>query len=297
MYYTKIILLILIIYFKNYLSHQFFIKIKKYYEKRIKFLSKAIKKKRNYNESDILTFEDKINWLIIHDTNRLKGKCADKIFLHEYSKKKLGKDICNKILKIYNSETEIDIKELPNQFVFKTNHGSSFNIIVEDKTKFNFTKAKKLLKRWMKEDFGAKNAEFHYSFIKRKIFAEEYLGKSLKNYKFLCYNGRPKYIYLSIEESGQKYRNFYDMNWIFINFTCLSEPHPKYHYPKPKFFELMKEYAKIFSKDFKFVRVDFYELENEVRLGELTFTPMNSFFLCNNIGQEIELGKEIIIRN
>ena len=39
-------------------------------------------------------------------------------------KKKLGKDICNKILKIYNSETEIDIEELPNQFVFKTNHGS-----------------------------------------------------------------------------------------------------------------------------------------------------------------------------
>ena len=283
--------------FKNYLSHQYLIKIKKYYEKRIKFLSNAIKKKRNYNESDILTFEDKINWLLIHDTNRLKGKCADKIFLHEYSKKKLGKDICNKILKIYNSETEIDIKELPNQFVFKTNHGSAFNIIVEDKAKLDLEKAKKLLKKWMKEDFGAKNAEFHYSFIKQKIFAEEYIGKNLKNYKFLCYNGKPKYIYLSIEESGQKYRNFYDMNWIFINFTCLSEPHPKYHYPKPKFFELMKEYAKIFSKDFKFVRVDFYELENEVRLGELTFTPMNSFFLCNNIEQEIELGKEIIIKN
>ena len=134
---TKIIILILIFYFKNYLSHQYLIKIKKYYEKRIKFLSNAIKKKRNYNESDILTFEDKINWLLIHDTNRLKGKCADKIFLHEYSKKKLGKDICNKILKIYNSETEIDIKELPNQFVFKTNHGSAFNIIVEDKAKLD----------------------------------------------------------------------------------------------------------------------------------------------------------------
>ena len=60
MYFIKIIILILIIYFKNYLSRQYLIKIKKYYEKRIKFLSKAIKKKRNYNESDILTFEDMI---------------------------------------------------------------------------------------------------------------------------------------------------------------------------------------------------------------------------------------------
>ena len=260
-------------------------------------MSHFFKKKRNYNESNLVTFEDKINWLIIHDTNRLKGKCADKIFLHEYSKKKLGKDICNKILKIYNSEKEIDIKELPNQFVFKTNHGSAFNIIVEDKTKFNFTKAKKLLKKWMQIDFGAKNAEFHYSFIKHKIFVEEYIGKHLKNYKFLCYNGKPKYIYLSIKEGGQKYRNFYDMNWNFINFYCLSLPHPKYQYPKPKFFEIMKKYAKIFSKDFKFVRVDLYELEDEVRLGELTFTPMNSFFNCTNKEQEIELGKEIIIKN
>ena len=101
--------------------------------------------KRNYNESNLVTFEDKINWLIIHDTNKLKGKCADKILLHYYSKKKIGKDICNKILKIYHSEKEIDIKELPNQFVIKTNHGSAFNIIVEDKTKLNLKNAKILL--------------------------------------------------------------------------------------------------------------------------------------------------------
>ena len=59
----------------------------------------------------------------------------------------------------------------------------------------------------------------------------------------------------------------------------------------------MKEYAIILSKDFKFVRVDLYDLENEIRLGELTFTPMNSFFYCKNKKQEIELGKNLIIKN
>ena len=44
----------------------------------------------------------------------------------------------------------------------------------------------------------------------------------------------------------------------------------------------MKTYARKLSKDFKFVREDLYELENEIRLGELTFTPMNSFFWCKN---------------
>ena len=88
---------------------------------------------------------------------------------------------------------------------------------------------------WLQVEYG-KNSEFHYAYIKRKIFAEEFIGSDLKNYKFLCYNGKPKYVYVSIKDNGHKYRNFYDMNWNFLNFHCLSEPHPTYKYPKPKFF-------------------------------------------------------------
>ena len=40
----------------------------------------------------------------------------------------------------------------------------------------------------------------------------------------------------------------------------------------------MKTYARKLSKDFKFEREDLYELENEIRLGELTFISKNSFF-------------------
>ena len=57
----------------------------------------------------------------------------------------------------------------------------------------------------------------------------------------------------------------------------------------------MKKYARILSKDFIFVRVDLYELGNEIRLGELTFIPLNSFFRCKNREQEIEIGKDLNI--
>ena len=144
-------------------------------------------------------------------------------------------------------------------------------------------------------DYGEINAEFHYSFIKKKIFAEEFIGNNLKNYKFLCYNGNPKYVYVSIKENHTKYRNFYNMNWTFLDFHCLSHPHPTYIFRKPKLFEKMKEYARKLSIDFKFVRIDFYELDNEVKLGEMTFTPMNSFFYCIKKENEIELGRDIII--
>jgi len=263
-----------------------------YYNKRLKFLKKY---NRKYNELNITTFEDKINWLCIHDVNQLKGRCADKILLHEYSKNKLGKDICNKIIKIYDNEKNIKLEELPEKFVLKANHGSGFNLIVQNKTQLNIENTKNLAKMWMRTDYGKINAEFHYSFIKRKLFVEEFIGNNLKNYKFLCYHGKPKYVYISLEENNMKYRNFYNMNWTFLDFQCLSRPHPTNIYKKPKYFEIMKEYAIKLSADFIFVRVDFYELENEVRLGELTFTPMGSFFYCKNKNNEIELGKDIHI--
>ena len=291
-FFLYLLLIIIFIFNHFYIRYYLLLKSRKFYKARIKYLKKY---NRKYKESNLKTFEDKLNWLLIHDTNKLKGKCADKILLHKYSFFKIGKDICNKIIKIYDNIEQININELPNKFVLKTNHGSGFNFIVNNKSKFNFTTAKSILKEWMSIDYGKWQAEFHYSFINKKIFVEEFIGKTLKNYKILCYNGNPKYIYVSIKEGNNKYRNFYDINWNFLNFSCMTKPHPTYKYPKPKLFELMKTYAKKLSKDFKFVRVDLYELENEVRLGELTFIPMNSFFWCKNKSNEIELGKDIII--
>jgi hypothetical protein len=56
-----------------------------------------------YKESRLITFQDKINWLIIHESPEYKSNLVDKIKLHEYSKKILGKDICVPIIKIYNN--------------------------------------------------------------------------------------------------------------------------------------------------------------------------------------------------
>ena len=85
-----------------------------------------------------------MNWLIIHDTNYLKGLAADKIYCcKNYVTKKLGQDICKKIIKVYDNPDNININELPEKFVIKANHGCGMNIIVEDKKEFDLEKAKK----------------------------------------------------------------------------------------------------------------------------------------------------------
>ena len=80
------------------------------------------------------------------------------------------------------------------------------------------------------------------------------------------------------------------MDWNPLNFTCKYPPHPSAINYKPKNFELMKIYARKLSRRFIFVRVDFYEYNDDVRLGELTFTPMNGFLECTK-ENDIELSK------
>ena len=281
-------LLIFVIFVQNHCNYYSKKLLNYYYTTR---LQKIREWDRFYDESNLVTFEDKINWIAMHDVTKLKGKCADKILLHQYSKRILKKDICNKILKIYEDPFKINITELPEQFVLKTNHGSGFNIIVYNKTELDINWAKQQLYDWLQIDYGKNNAEFHYSFIKRKVFAEEYIGKQLNNYKFLCYNGEPKFVLLYKKVDGIEYRTFLDINWNRLDFHCISFPHPTEVYPKPINYELMKEYSRKLAKPFKLVRVDLYENNGEIRLGELTFTPFNSHIICSKQEHNIELGK------
>ena len=283
----KIISLFIFFYCHNYCNNITKNLVDYYYKERTSNIRKAGK---HYDESKLTTFPDYINWLCIHDVTKLKGKCADKILLHEFSKKILKKDICNKILKVYDNPKQINISELPEQFVLKANHGSGFNIIVHNKAELNIEEAKEKLSNWLKIDYGEMNKEFHYSFIKKKVFAEEYIGRDVNNYKFFCYNGIPRFTYIHQDINGEKYRTFFDMDWNPLDFQCGYPSHPTAISFKPKNFELMKKFAKKLSKPFIFVRVDLYDYNNEVRLGELTFAPMNGYYNCKK-QNDIELGK------
>ena len=87
-------------------------------------------------------------------------------------------------MKIYDNPDQINIDELPEKFVLKTNHGSGYNIIVGNRTEFDIEKAKETLSKWLKIDYGYKNREFQYSFINYlliniNLLKEKYLQKNI----------------------------------------------------------------------------------------------------------------------
>lgn len=268
------------------------------YKKRIERIGKNYG--INFNIDNPQTIQDKIQWLKLYDSTPLKTRCADKIKVHDYCKEKLGKDICIPILKIYNNTNEINWDELPQQFVIKCNHGSGMNIIVKDKKTMNKTDVIEKLNKWMVTDFAFQNGcELHYHGIEHKIFVEKYeedskQKNSLFDYKFWCFNGEPK-MYTINSGFGHGDILYYKMNHEIMNPYCVEVNDS---YVKPKNFDLMVEYSKKLCQDFKFVRVDFYEINNEVYLGELTFTPGSGIIKYKNnkydkiFGDMLDIHKE-----
>lgn len=229
------------------------------------------------------TWCEKIAWLQLNEDINLRAKCADKIRLHDYSKEKLGKDICVPIIKVYNSPNDIRLGELPNQFVLKCNHGFAFNIICRDKRTLNLVDTKKKLQNWLNTPFGDKSVEIHYLKIPRKCYVEKFLRNEghaeLVDYKFLCFEGEPKYLQIFTGRHTKDFHvNYYDMEGKFVDISRNDiGNNPDMLDVIPPHFDLMKEYAGVLSKDFHFVRVDFYEVNGTVYLGELTFTPASGF--------------------
>lgn len=280
--------------------------LKLYFENRTKFYilgRKKIMEKvgKSYDELNIKTIQDKMNWLLIHESPEYKTKIVDKILLREYAKKILNKDICPPIIKIYDNVDDINLKELPKQFILKCNHGSGMNIFCKDKSKFNLKLAKKRLNKWMKINYGLEKFEYVYMNIKKKIFAEKYLSDDMGVYKVDCYNGKPKFIraYKKLQNKNYKICNIYNLNWTLTDImTGLSsiKRDPKIKFKKPKKLKQLLDYSRKLSKEFAFVRVDFYINKNRIYLSELTFTTSNMMEPYKNRKQSIYLGNLLNIK-
>ena len=146
----------------------------------------------------------------------------------------------------------------------------------------------------MKINYGFSFGEVHYLFIKRKIFLSPYLVDRIIEYKIFCFNGEPKYIVVSqIRGANNHIYNYYDLNWTLTDINHRFggvRRDPNVIIEKPKYLNLMLDYARKLSEEFAFVRVDLYEVNDTVYLSEMTFAPSNNQMRYNNEEKRIYLG-------
>ena len=194
---------------------------------------------------------------------------------------------------------EVDFTTLPESFVFKATHGCKMNYLVPEKGKMDKKKCVNEMSKWLKTTYGTYSMEPHYLKIPHRIYAEEYLADANKliDYKFHCMNGIPQFVLVccdrvTTELGNNVSRHILDMNWKPLKgLTDETADVVK----KPEHLEQMIEIARKLSADFKFVRVDLYDINGKVYFGELTFSPTNGVF--SHYTQEFldEMGAKLVI--
>ncbi|MFW6027086.1 MAG: ATP-grasp fold amidoligase family protein, partial [Candidatus Woesearchaeota archaeon] len=244
-----------------------------------KFMSKiyyriVMGKRLDFN--NLTSLNEKIQWYKLNycANNDLVIKCSDKHAVRDYVKQMGFSDVLNPLINTWDNPSDINWDDLPEKFALKCNHGCGYNIICKDKSNLNKKKVIKILKRWLNEDFGYFNIEPHYNKIDKKIVCEKYIetksGELPNDYKIYYFNGEPKAILACSERNTDTKKILYDLDWNKFDFGKYQADNK---IEKPKLLDRVIEIGKKLAKNFPFVRIDFFDCEEEVIFGEMTFTP------------------------
>jgi hypothetical protein len=242
------------------------------------------------------TFSEKIQWIKVNCHNSLITQCADKYKVRDYVFEKSKNKYLSHIYGVWDNPEKIDFDSLPLSFVLKTNHASGQVIIVKDKNILNTKMIKKQLCEWLSENYYYTGGEWAYKNISPLVMCEELLEEGIIDYKFYCFNGLPKFLYVSKGLEG----NPHDAKMSFVDLKWNLTPFQRSNYlrfdnlpSQPLVFKEMLDLASKLSAPFCFVRVDLYSIKDRIVFSELTFYPNGGFAPFEPKEWEVEIGNWI----
>ncbi len=239
------------------------------------------------------TFNEKLQWLKLHDRNPKYTSIVDKIEAKKYALSKINESHIVPTIAIWDNIDDINWEVLPERFVIKTNHDSGGVVICDDKKNLDIEQAKKKLKQHLNSNYYLYGREWPYKNVRRKIFAEEFLSSDsttgINDYKVFVFNGKPRIIQVDFDRFLDHKRNIYDTNWNYVECELEYPTHPEISIDKPHNLTKMLEMASELAADIPFARVDFYEVDKHLYFGEITLYPGSGF----EVFKPYEWNKEI----
>lgn len=268
---------------------------------KIKFL---ILQRYKLNLKTPKTLSEKIQWIKLFADIEVLSKYIDKYEVRDFVKRKIGESYLIPLIGVYDDIEKINFNLLPNSFVIKATHASGWNLIVRDKSQIDWNKEKIIVKKWLESSFYELTGERNYKNIKGRVVIEHLINDpsgDLKDYKFFCFNGHPRFIQVDGDRYENHKRDLYDIGWnklpVTLQHNNLEKP-----VPKPELLNKLLQLASCLATDFKFVRVDLYFTGENIYFGELTFTPgqgyerFSSRYVDYNFGQYLILDSNSILK-
>lgn len=242
------------------------------------------------------TYSEKLQVYKLRYRNPIMCRCVDKYEVRQYVKDKGLGYILNDLYGVFNSAEEIDFKKLPCQFVAKTTDGSGGQdvIIVDDKTAINEKEVKSFLSsRLGKKDINP-GREWAYTGIKKpRIVIEKLLGggTGLEDFKFLCFNGKFKILWIDKDRYTNHRRGFWNENLEYMPKVSSDHENLEEPFELPGNIDEMIRISEKLSENFPHVRVDLYNICGKIIFGEMTFYPWSGYVIYKPESFDYQLGE------
>lgn len=250
-------------------------------------------------------FNQKIQWLKLYDLREVYTTMVDKYEVKKYVADQIGKQYIVPTLGIFDTFDEIDFDSFPNQFVMKCTHDSGGLVICRDKSKLDYEKARTKINKSLKCEYFYRGREWPYKNVKPRIIIEKYMedshneSKGLRDYKFYCFDGEPKFLYISegLEDHSTASISFVKLDWNFAPFKR-SDYRAFDELPtKPEGFDEMLVVCRKLSRGIPFLRCDLYEVNGNIYFSELTFSPCDGLMPFDPPESNLEIGKLLQLPN
>lgn len=214
---------------------------------------------------------------------------SDKEFVKIYVKAVIGDQFNVPTIKILHTIEEVENYDFPSDCCIKPAHLSGKVILRRQNSPVDLCE----IKKWINSSHYQVNREANYKNLKHKVIVEPLIFNSVNlfDYKFFCYNGKPKLIQIDIDRNSEHTRKYYDCDWNEMPFS-LYKPRSTSKLERPNNLQKMLEVASSLSRQFNFVRIDLYSNGEECLVGEITnchgnawesFIPESGELLASNL--------------
>ncbi len=236
---------------------------------------------RDLNLDNPTTLNEKLQWLKMNVHMDIQTVLADKYGARKYIADHFGEEYLVPLLYETTNWRDIKMDIIPDEpCIIKPNHGTGKYMIIRNKQDVDIIDLRAKCINWLAADFYRVTQEWQYKNIKRRIIIEKLLqtkdGSIPNDYKLNYFNGNLEFIYCSVGRESENKRNVYDADWNPIYFSWV-EPYKDAsnirgkEIPAPPTLGKMKEIGSEIAKMFSYVRVDFYDVDGKLYVGEITF--------------------------
>lgn len=261
---------------------------------------------RKLNLKNPQRFTEKLQWYKLYYRDPLMAQCVDKYEVRKYVEECGLGHILNEMYGVYDSPDEIDFSILPDSFVLKDTLGGGGNsvILVKDKKEMDEAAVRAKMWEWVNEPINKKHPgrEWVYDGRKHRIIIEKLIEADnskggLIDYKFFCFYDKAEFLYLIADrELGESDSiGIFDADYNRLNVTRAGIEPLKYEIKKPDNYENMKYIAETLARPFPEARMDFYNVDNQIIFGEITFFNASGYMCFEPDEFDFEIGEKFVM--